>query len=74
MLPFSNVGGCGSALITLANNSYGLPDSYYWDFGDGSFGSNGDTIFDKQYFPGPATNFYTITMVVTNECGTRYNI
>ncbi len=68
--PFSNVGGCGSALITLANNSYGLPDSYYWDFGDGSFGSNSDTIFDKQYFPGPATNFYTITMAVTNECGT----
>ena len=66
----SNVGGCGTSLITLANNSYGLPDSYYWDFGDGSFGTNSDTIFDKQYSPGPSTDFYTITMAVTNECGT----
>ena len=66
----SNVGGCGTSLITLANNSYGLPDNYYWNFGDGSFGINSDTIFNKQYSPGPSTDFYTITMAVTNECGT----
>ena len=70
----SNVGGCGSSLITLANNSYGLPDSYYWDFGDGSYGTNNDILFDKQYYPGPSTNFYTITMAVTNECGTDTTI
>ena len=70
----SNVGGCGTSLITLANNSYGLPDSYYWDFGDGSSGTNSDTIFDKQYSPGPSTDFYTITMAVTNECGTDTTI
>ena len=70
----SNVGGCGTSLITLANNSYGLPDYYYWDFGDGSFGTNSDTIFDKQYSPGPSTDFYTITMAVTNECGTDTTI
>ena len=70
----SNVGGCGTSLITLANNSYGLPDNYYWDFGDGSFGTNSDTIFDKQYSPGPSIDFYTITMAVTNECGTDTTI
>ena len=26
--PYSNVGGCASGTITLANNSYGLPDSF----------------------------------------------
>ena len=34
--PYSNVGGCFGT-ITLANNSYGLPDTFYWDFGDGTF-------------------------------------
>ncbi|MCH1613847.1 MAG: PKD domain-containing protein, partial [Flavobacteriales bacterium] len=68
--PYSNVGGCASGTITLANNSYGLPDSFYWDFGDGSFGTNNDTLFDHYYTPGPSTLFYTITMAVTNECGT----
>ena len=68
--PYSNVGGCASGTITLANNSYGLPDTYYWDFGDGTFGVNNDTLFDHYYSPGPSTLFYTITMAVTNECGT----
>ena len=68
--PYSNVGGCASGTITLANNSYGLPDSFYWDFGDGSFGTNNDTLFDHYYTPGPSTLFYSITMAVTNECGT----
>jgi len=68
--PYSNVGGCASGTITLANNSHGLPDTYYWDFGDGTFGVNNDTLFDHYYTPGPSTLFYTITMAVTNECGT----
>ena len=72
--PYSNVGGCASGTITLANNSYGLPDTYYWDFGDGTFGVNNDTLFDHYYSPGPSTLFYTITMAVTNECGTDTNL
>lgn len=66
----SNVGDCLSGSVTLANNSYGLPDVYYWDFGDGTFGSNSDTIFDHFYAPGNGNSFYNIVMSVTNECGT----
>tara|TARA_B100001287_G_scaffold39143_1_gene28342 strand:+ start:123 stop:3935 length:3813 start_codon:yes stop_codon:yes gene_type:complete len=62
--------GCLSGTITFANNSYGLPDTYYWDFGDGSFGDNSDTIFDHYYPPGSSNSYYTVTMAVSNECGT----
>ena len=67
--PSSNVGNCLSGNITLANNSYGLPDTYFWDFGDGSFGTNSDTLFDHYYPPVTSTSFYTIKLRVTNECG-----
>ena len=67
--PTSNVGDCLSGNITLANNSYGLPDSYSWDFGDGSFGNTSDTLFDHFYPPVTSTSFYTIKLRVTNECG-----
>ena len=70
----SNVGDCLSGSVTLANNSYGLPDVYYWDFGDGTFGSNSDTIFDHYYAPGNGNSFYNIVMSVTNECGTDTTI
>ena len=66
----SNVGDCLSGSVTLANNSYGLPDAYYWDFGDGTFGTNSDTIFDHYYAPGNGNSFFNIVMSVTNECGT----
>ena len=67
--PNTNV-GCLSGTITFANNSYGLPDTFYWDFGDGNFGNNSDTIFDHYYPPGTSNSFYTVTMAVSNECGT----
>ena len=67
--PTSNVGDCLSGNITLANNSYGLPDTYSWDFGDGSFGNTSDTLFDHFYPPVTSTSFYTIKLRVTNECG-----
>ena len=67
--PTSNVGDCLSGNITLATNSYGLPDSYSWDFGDGSFGNTSDTLFDHFYPPVTSTSFYTIKLRVTNECG-----
>ena len=66
----SNIGDCLSGSVTLANNSYGLPDIFYWDFGDGSFGANSDTLFDHYYAPGNTNSFFNIIMSVTNECGT----
>ena len=66
----SNIGDCLSGSVTLANNSFGLPDVFYWDFGDGSFGANSDTLFDHYYVPGNTNSFFNIIMSVTNECGT----
>ena len=64
--PSTNVGGCLSGTITFANNSYGLPDTFWWDFGDGNIGNNNDTLFDHYYVPGMSNQFYTVTMAVTN--------
>ena len=67
--PSSGV-GCASGTITFANNSYGLPDTYWWDYGDGNNGSSGDTLSSHYYPPTGANQFFVVTMAVTNECGT----
>ena len=67
--PSSGV-GCSSGTITFANNSYGLPDTYWWDYGDGNNGSSSDTLSTHYYPPTGANQFFVVTMAVTNECGT----
>ena len=54
--PSSGV-GCSSGTITFANNSYGLPDTYWWDYGDGNNGSSSDTLSTHYYPPTGANNF-----------------
>ncbi len=60
--------GCSPLTINFSNNSYGLPTSYFWDFGDGT------TSFDS--LPIPHTYFaftndttYYITLITMNACG-----
>lgn len=69
---------CSPVDLQIVNNSLGLPDTYYWDFGDGSPISNTSAATLSHIFTtGTSDTIYTITLAVTNECGTdtaRYDI
>ena len=62
--------GCSPLTLNFANNSIGLPDSYVWDFGDGTTGSQSNAFFQHVYTTGNEDTTYLIQLIVTNECGT----
>lgn len=52
----------------INNTSVGLPDTYEWDFGDGTFSTEeepGSNVYTTDDEP----TDYTITLVAENECG-----
>jgi len=62
---------CSPWTPEFANTSYGLPDTYSWDFGNGTTSNTSDDLFQiPVYTTGTDTTSYTITLTVTNECGT----
>jgi len=61
--------GCSPFNPVFANNSVGLPDSYSWDFGNGTFGNTSDSLFTHTFVTGLEDTTFTITLTVTNECG-----
>lgn len=52
--------------VSLYNTSKGNPTEYHWDFGDGS--SSAQANPSHTY---PTYGVYTITLTVTNDCGTK---
>lgn len=62
--------GCSPLTLTFANNSLGLPDTYAWDFGDGTSSASGAPLFTHTFTTGSNDTTYTIQLIVTNECGT----
>ncbi|MCB9194923.1 MAG: PKD domain-containing protein [Flavobacteriales bacterium] len=61
--------GCSPWPAEIANNSVGLPDTYFWDFGDGTIGTFSDSLFNHTYTTGTLDTTYTMMLVVQNECG-----
>jgi large repetitive protein len=61
--------GCSPLILDITNNSIGLPDSYSWDFGDGTTGTNGIGQFQHTFTTGANDTTYTIMLAVANECG-----
>jgi PKD repeat protein len=61
--------GCSPYNALIANNSLGLPDTYEWDFGDGTFGTQDDSLFVHTFYTGTEDTVYTMMLIVTNECG-----
>lgn len=62
---------CSPWTPNIANTSYGLPDNYSWDFGNGTTSSTSDDLFQLPiYTTGADTTSYTIMLAVSNECGT----
>lgn len=60
--------GCSPLTIQFSNNSYGLPLSYQWDFGDGT-GSADSLPVPHVYFAFDNDTTYYITLITTNLCG-----
>ena len=60
---------CSPAIFDFANNSLGLPDNYYWDFGNGNTSTSSDSVFQHTFYTGANDTTYTIMLVVDNECG-----
>ncbi len=59
---------CSGDVVEVQNASLGLPESYFWDFG------NGRTTREEQpnaqtYFTGDTPTDYTITLIAVNGCG-----
>ncbi len=57
-----------SSTIEINNNSAGNPDSWFWDFGDGST-DNIESVSSHLFASDTIPVDYTITLTVANECG-----
>jgi gliding motility-associated-like protein len=61
---------CAYSDVPFGNASYGLPDTFTWDFGDGGTSSDPGPIVTHAYLVDvDSTVHYTITLVVANQCG-----
>jgi PKD repeat protein len=61
--------GCSPITIEIANNSVGLADNYFWDFGDGQQSTDTSALLAHVFTTGINDTIYTITLIATNECG-----
>jgi PKD repeat protein len=61
--------GCSPFTLQIANVSLGLPDSFYWDFGDGTTSTDPSPFLSHVFTTGVNDTVYTIMLVATNECG-----
>lgn len=60
---------CSPFTANFASTSLGLPDSYFWDFGNGVTSSTTDSLFQQTFTTDSVATDYTIMLVVYNECG-----
>ena len=60
---------CAFAPVPFANVSYGLPDSFQWDFGDGATSTSTSTIVTHVFTADTLNTPYTITLIASNACG-----
>ncbi len=60
---------CAFSQVPFANVSYGLPDSFQWDFGDGATSTSAATIVTHAYAADTVNTPYTITLIASNACG-----
>jgi len=60
---------CAFAPVPFANVSYGLPDGFQWDFGDGATSTSSATIVTHAYAADTVGTPYTVTLIASNACG-----
>ncbi len=60
---------CSPWPMQINNTSVGLPDTFFWDFGNGNTSTLEQPI-SNTYFTGEEPTDYTIVLQVANDCGT----
>ena len=60
---------CSPFTVEINDLSTGLPDTWWWDFDDGTF-SGSEEPGSHVFFADTVAVDYTISLVVTNDCGT----
>lgn len=60
---------CAYADVPFGNASIGLPESFWWDFGDGATSTLPGPVVTHAYDPNVDAVDYTVTLVATNACG-----
>lgn len=60
---------CAFADVPFGNASFGEPETFTWDFGDGATSTDAGPIVTHAYAGGPESVEYTITLVAANACG-----
>ncbi len=61
--------GCSSVAVVFSNITTGLPQSFWWDFGDGTTGTSSQTTFTHNYSTTSGDTTYYITLIAYNVCG-----
>ncbi|RME60434.1 MAG: PKD domain-containing protein, partial [Caldilineae bacterium] len=59
---------CSPAVVAFANVSTGLPQAFFWDFGNG-FTSTDSVPGSQTYYADSLYQTYTISLVAINDCG-----
>lgn len=60
---------CSPWPMQVNNTSVGLPDTFFWDFGNGNTSTLEQPI-SNTYFTGDEPTDYTIVLQIANDCGT----
>ncbi|CAN5819455.1 hypothetical protein BH11BAC3_BH11BAC3_15300 [soil metagenome] len=62
--------GCSPFLVQINNTSPGGPNTYYWDFGNGTTDTTSTNgIFYQAYNVGNVADTLTIRLIAENQCG-----
>lgn len=61
--------GCSTVSVAFSNITTGLPQSFLWDFGDGTTGTTTQTTFTHDYSAAANDTTYYITLIAYNVCG-----
>ena len=59
---------CSPWTVNMNNTSLGNPDTYEWDFDDGTFSNQAEPL-THIYYTGDEPTDYTIQLITENECG-----
>ncbi len=60
---------CSFSEVPFGNASYGIPDSFQWDFGDGNTSTDPGPVVTNIYAAGEDPLGITVTLVASNLCG-----
>ena len=61
--------GCSMVTVGISNLTTGLPQSFFWDFGDGTTDTTNLPYFTHDFTSGQNDTNYTITLIAYNVCG-----